>query len=111
MWIPSLPFLLPKYPVTVSKLACHCFPLLPGPLNSLSHTGVNGAPRTKAWALPPERNSEISASLFSPHFLLSQGAVCYIQPCETLSFCQKKKVLSSPCAPDCLLLPGHTALK
>lgn len=53
-------------------------------------TGVNGAPRTKAWALPLEGDSEISASLFPPLLLVSQGAVCYTQPCETLSFCQKK---------------------
>lgn len=81
-----LPFPSSKIPVILSRLVSHCFTFLPRPLNSLNNTCLNDTPRTKAsW-----RHPEISTSLFSPHFLLSQSAVCYTQLCETPGFCQIK---------------------
>lgn len=108
-----LPFPPSKVPVILSRLVCHGYPLLPRPLNSLNNTCLNDAPRTKSWVFHLEGNLKFQQAFFV-HFLLSQSADCYTQPCETPSFCQIKPhwlfsclVLLTICSYQVMLLSNN----
>lgn len=61
-----LPFSPSKIPVILSRLVCHCFPLLPRPLNSLNNSCLNDASSTKAWAFHLEGHLKFQQAFFLP---------------------------------------------
>lgn len=91
MWIPFLLFFLPQQPMIASRsIHPFFFLFLHVPMNCLSTTGVNGAPRTQTQVFHLKKESEMSASIlsiFPPFHPMVQSVI--FSPVKPQTFAQK----------------------